>query len=195
MQTAFRSEERFTQDEFVRWLEQRPASDIHHYELLDGHIVMTPPAGHPHGTVEGQIIYLLQRHVRAGNLGIVNGSSTGYALPLGQTLEPDVSFVSSATLAAGPAPEVGKFLRIVPDLVVEILSESTESRDLGEKRSIYERNGVAEYWLVAPQERQVTVLYRDGGTFSTSRTFREGAIASHVLPELSLTVEAVFELV
>ena len=60
------------------------------------------------------------------------GSSAGYDLPSGDTLEPDVSFLSAARLAAGPAPERGRFLRIVPDLVVEILSDSTAKRDRGE---------------------------------------------------------------
>ena len=37
-----------------------------------------------------------------------------------------------------------------PDLVVEILSPSTASRDWRDKLDLYERHGVAEYWLVDP---------------------------------------------
>jgi Uma2 family endonuclease len=45
-------------------------------------------------------------------------------------------------------------LRIVPDLVVEVLSRKTASQDPGEKKAIYERNGVREYWLVDPRTRR-----------------------------------------
>ena len=50
-QTVFRSDETFTQESFRLWLDERPASDLNHYELLNGRIVMTPPAGWPHGRV------------------------------------------------------------------------------------------------------------------------------------------------
>jgi hypothetical protein len=55
-ETAFRSDERFTQSDFRRWLEERPSTDINHYELIDGRIVMTPLAGWPHGTAS--VLYL-----------------------------------------------------------------------------------------------------------------------------------------
>ncbi|HVO22574.1 MAG TPA: hypothetical protein VMW56_02995 [Candidatus Margulisiibacteriota bacterium] len=45
--TASRSDEHFTQDEFRRWLEDRPQSHINHYELINGRIVMRLPAGWP----------------------------------------------------------------------------------------------------------------------------------------------------
>lgn len=49
VETGFSSDERFTQGEFRRWLDQQPQSDLNHYELIDGRIVMTPPAGNPQG--------------------------------------------------------------------------------------------------------------------------------------------------
>ncbi|HCF59900.1 MAG TPA: hypothetical protein DFS52_18145 [Myxococcales bacterium] len=62
-------------------------------------------------------------------------------------------------------PTPGRFLKVVPDLVVEIASESTASRDRGEKKAIYERNGVREYWLVDWRSREVTVFGLAGGRF------------------------------
>jgi Uma2 family endonuclease len=190
MQTAFRSDEHFTQAEFFEWLQERPGSDPHHYELLDGRIVMTPPAGYPHGGVAAKILGPVQTHVSAAMLGEVFDSSAGFDLPSGDSLEPDLSFISTERFLAGPRPVRGRFLRIVPDLVVEILSPSTARRDRVEKRRIYARNGVREYWLVDEPRREVAVLGDDG--LASERLYREGRIASSVLTGLLITVEDIF---
>jgi Uma2 family endonuclease len=44
-----------------------------------------------------------------------------------------------------------------PDLVVEILSPSTMSKDLHQKFSLYEKHGVKEYWVISPGDK---VLFR-----------------------------------
>ena len=192
MQTAFRSEEQFTQAEFFDWLQEQPSSDINHYELLGGRIVMTPPAGFPHGAIEASLCQALGQHIRSRELGIVNGSSAGYDLPSGDTVEPNVSFISPATLAAGPAPEIGKFYKLVPDLVVEILSPATSARDGSEKKAIYERNGVDEYWIVDPRSRNVTVFHLEAGKYGAPTIIHAGSLTSRVLPGLSLQLEDLF---
>jgi Uma2 family endonuclease len=106
-QTAFISTETFTQKEFKRWLDERPRSDINHYELLRGRIVMSLPAGWPHGSVETNISTPLTNFVRTRGLGIVLGSGAGYDLPSGDTVEPDISFMSADRFAAGPEPQEG----------------------------------------------------------------------------------------
>lgn len=151
-----------TQEDFRIWLDQRPATDLGHYELLNGRIVVTPPAGWPHGRVGSNVVVLLRSYVDARRLGDVLDSSTGFDLPSGDTLEPDVSFVSKGRRAAGPPPVDGAFLKIVPELVVEILSPSTRVRDLTEKKEIYARNGVVEYWVVDTKGGSVTVFARAG---------------------------------
>ena len=137
METAFRSDERFTQAEFFEWLQKRPRNDINHYELLGGHIVMTPPAGYPHSPIALRIGSALLQHVRPRKLGIVNESSAGFDFASGDTLDPDVSFISASRLATAK-PETGRFYDVVPDLVVEILSPATSKRDRTEKKDIYE---------------------------------------------------------
>ena len=191
MDTAFRSDERFTQAEFFDWVLERPAADIHRYELLGGHIVMTPPAGFPHAEIEVRIGAAVLAHVDANRLGAVCSSSAGFDLPSGDTVEPDVSFISAATLAANP-PTPGKFYRLVPDLVVEILSRTTARRDRTEKKRIYEKNGVAEYWIVSHRPRQVTMFFHDGTSFSGPVHVVQGAVESRVLPGLRIPIERIF---
>lgn len=192
METAFRSDERFTQKQFFDWLQKRPRGDINHYELLGGHIVMTPPAGFPGSPIGVRIAAALLAHVGPSKLGMVCGSSAGFELPSGDTVEPDVSFISAATLAAAPKTEVGKFFRLVPDFVVEILSRSTARRDRNEKRLIYEKNGVCEYWIVVPESRHVSVFAGTGSGFSKPVLVMSGAVESSVLSGLRIPLSEIF---
>lgn len=153
-ETAFISVETFTQRAFKRWVQNRPMADINRYELTSGRIVMTPPPGWEHAEVEARVIRILGDFVGRHNLGKVFGSSAGYDLPSGDTLEPDASFISRERRAKGPQVRRGQFLKIVPSLVVEILSPATARRDRLEKKRIYEANGVEEYWLVDPYQRE-----------------------------------------
>ncbi|KOY83574.1 Uma2 family endonuclease [Lysinibacillus macroides] len=50
-----------------------------------------------------------------------------------------------------------------PDLVVEVLSPSTARRDKGDKKALYEKHGVKEYWIISPDEKSIEVyLLKDG---------------------------------
>ena len=193
-ETAFCSDARFDQASFLRWLRKRPASDLNHYELIDGRIVMTPPAGWPHGRIDARLSHLLSEHVDQHRLGIVLGSSAGFDLPSGDTVEPDVSFISSQCLATGPRPARGKFLAVVPSLVVEILSPATARRDRTEKKTVYERNGVAEYWIVDPVKETITVFSLRGRRYLSTRAIASGPIRSSVLPRLRVSIRQVFDL-
>jgi len=192
VEPSFRSEETFSQVDFRCWLDRRPAADVHRYELIRGRIVMSPPSGAHHGHVGSEINGLLREHVKTRGLGLLFDASTGFELPSGDTLEPAVAFVSRERWEAGPRPAANDFLRIVPVLVVEILSPSTERRDRTEKLEIYARNGVDECWLVDVQRREITVLPRTGGVFARLATASAGRIPSRVLPQLDAHVEDVF---
>jgi hypothetical protein len=52
-----------------------------------------------------------------------------------------------------------KGCRGAPDLIMEILSPSTASRDLQIKKNLYEKHGVKEYWIVHPGDK-IVIVYR-----------------------------------
>ena len=191
-QTAFISTETFTQDEFEAWLAELPNWDENRYELINGSVVMSPPAGWPHGNIGAKIVRALGNCAVQHQLGEVFDSSTGYRLPSGDTLEPDVSFISSARLQAGPPPQRGKFLEVVPNLVVEILSDPTAARDRGVKKESYERSGVEEYWLVDSDRQVITVFRLSAGRYGAPLIFGlADTLTSIVLPQLRLPVSEV----
>jgi len=188
---AMQSDVRFDQRQFRRWLDDRPAYDLNHYELIEGRIAMTPPAGWPHGRVAARITSRLERHVHKHGLGVVLDSSTGYELPSGDTVEPDVSFISAQSFARGPRPVAGQFLRIVPNLVVEILSPSTARRDRTEKKKLYQANGVEEYWIVDSARASVTVFHLGKRGYG-GRSVSEGKVRSRVVPDFQMQIEEIF---
>lgn len=190
---SFESCESMTQPEFAEWVARQEARDDNHYELLNARVVMEPPARWPHGRVGGRLLQDLGVYVRKHDLGDVLDASQGYELPSGDTVQPDIAFVSRERWAESTPPEVGKFLRVVPDLIVEILSPSTASRDRGEKRAIYERNGVREYWLVDPRALRVTCFRRRGDRFDGGEILGAGdELACEAIAGLILSVADVF---
>jgi Uma2 family endonuclease len=192
-ETTFVSTATFNPKAFKRWVENRPLNDVNRYELVDGRIVMTPPAGWGHGEIEASVVRILGEFVTSHNLGRMFGSSTGYDLPSGDTLEPDASFISSERWAKGPHVGKAQFLKIVPTLVVEILSPATAQRDRVEKKKIYEINGVDEYWLVDPDRREVTVFQLVKGKYGPGKRFRVNQnLRSRLLIGLDMPVRSLF---
>jgi len=187
---VFESTTTLTQEEFAEFVGEREfQGDINHYELLNGRVVMNPPAGYPHGEVGSNLQRLLGNFVHDRKFGKVFDSSQGFELPSGDTVEPDHAFVSNERWAAAPPPEEGKFLRVVPGLVVETLSPKTASQDRGEKKAIYERNGVREYFLVDYRARAITVFRLVGDRFDRGTVYADGErCSSEVLEGLTFTM-------
>ena len=80
-----------------------------------------------------------------------------------------------------------------PDLIVEILSPSTQRRDRLIKLELYQRAGVREYWIVSPEEQTVQVLLFTNGLLLPRELYKKGDIAKvNVLEGCFLELEKVF---
>jgi hypothetical protein len=55
-ETASQFDQPFTQDEFGDWVNERRRSDINHDELLNGRLVLPPPARRPHGCLAPRVL-------------------------------------------------------------------------------------------------------------------------------------------
>lgn len=63
------------------------------------------------------------------------------------------------------------FVQGAPDLVIEILSPSTRTKDAREKKAVYEKFGVKEYWLVDPISETIDVYLRTETGFVLDNTY------------------------
>lgn len=125
-------------------------------ELLDGELVMMAPASSGHTYVDDNILSIFKNYLK-GKICIPFGDGLLVHLTEKDAFVPDVMVVCDR----------GKIRRNgvygAPDLVAEVLSPSTAKRDRGYKKSVYERCGVAEYWIVDPSGKSIEVyLLRDG---------------------------------
>jgi len=80
-----------------------------------------------------------------------------------------------------------------PDLVIEILSPSSASYDNIKKRSLYEKVGVREFWLVHPTDMLVTIYNLENGVYGCPRIFDRSLIAdSEIFKGLEIKISDVF---
>jgi len=80
----------------------------------------------------------------------------------------------------------------VPDLLVEILSESTGRHDKIVKKALYEKFGVKEYWLADPIYRIVDQFVLRERRYQLAATLSEGdTLTSPTVPCLSIDLDIV----
>ena len=138
-----------------------PLNDEEQGELVRGELRVTPAPGAVHGRIATNLTVLLSAHVDGRNVGWVYADSVGYQLvDLPRTVRrPDVSFVRADRL---PPEGVGPgFLKVAPDLVVEVLSPSETASELEEKLDDYRACGTLLIWVVDPVRRTVMVIASD----------------------------------
>ena len=162
------------------------------HELIDGEHYVSPSPNRRHQTVSMNLIRVLDSLIRAQRLGELVHAPFDVVLSWHDVVEPDLLFVSAARLSVLTAANV----QGPPDLAVEILSPSSHRYDEVLKRDLYERAGIAEYWLVDPEAETVKVFRREGERYGRAAllSLREGdVLSSPLLPGLEVPLAAVFE--
>jgi len=120
-----------------------PEDGLRH-ELLEGVHVVTPAAAVPHQRMVTELLYLLRAALQGREVAEVCTSPADIVLGLDTLVQPDVFVVSRRP---GHKPQSWSDVG-VPLLAIEVLSPATALRDRGAKRRIYQRAGVAQYWIV-----------------------------------------------
>lgn len=124
------------------------------YEAIDGELYVTPAPSRRHQRVTVNLVAAFLRLLDDPGHGWVYTAPIGVEFPdTEEGVQPDIIFVSKARSEI----LVEDGIRGAPDLVVEILSPSTAQRDRTIKRKLYQRQGVAQYWVVDPDTESVEV--------------------------------------
>jgi Uma2 family endonuclease len=106
-----------------------------------------------HQTISRRIQFQLYEQIEERDLGVVYNAPTDVQLSEIDIVQPDLLVILAARKSiVAPKKIIGP-----PDLIVEILSESTGIKDRKLKLDLYQKAGVPEYWLVDPESQQIEV--------------------------------------
>jgi Uma2 family endonuclease len=174
-----------SEEEFVRW-----ADEDTHAEWVAGKVEIKMPISKAHDEIQFWLRMLVHSFVQRRRLGTVHGPQFTIRLPQKPSRrDPDIIFVSgdnaarvTPTYVNGPA-----------DLVMEVVSPDSVSRDYREKYLEYQAAGVREYWIVDPLQGVIELhVLGAEGKYSQVEP-KDGRLNSAVLPGFWLRPEDPFK--
>ena len=152
--------------------------DGRRYEIFDGELAVSPSPTSAHQFVSHNLEFALSAWVRSRRLGRIWDAPLDLILEPSVVLQPDLFFISNERSSI----VTKRGVEGAPDLVVEILSESTAARDRGVKMHIYARHGVARYWIVDVDRRALEVHTLRGGAYEPIATYSGNEVACFDVP-------------
>jgi Uma2 family endonuclease len=124
------------------------------YELVEGELITSSPAGAEHGEVAAEIGARLRNYVREHRLGKTYAAETGFLL--GERPDsvraPDVAFVRADRVV-----NVRTYFPGAPDLAVEVLSPNDRASEVEAKVRHWLRSGTRMVMVVDPETQTATV--------------------------------------
>jgi Uma2 family endonuclease len=141
---------RFTPEEYFAWEEQQ----LYRHEYIDGEVYAMSGGTINHGRIAIKITSMLDSHL--DNSGCIIGNSdvriniletTDYSYPDGSVTCDDRDKITTQYIA-------------YPCLIIEVLSDSTEAYDRGEKFYRYRRNPVLQEYVLVSAKSIAIDLYR-----------------------------------
>ena len=160
------------------------------YELIGGELLMTPSPETRHQRISGKIVFALEKFVTENDLGEVFHAPCDVHLDDENVVQPDILFISKNRLNI-----IGeKNIQAAPDLAIEILSRSTAYRDLIQKKRLYSRFGVKEFWIVIPGEEAIEIYLLKDKTYQLYKTLGEDdTLESQILGGFKMGLKAIFK--
>lgn len=148
-----------TDDQFFEFCQIN--RDLRIERTATGELLIMPPTGSETGGSNFEVSGQLFNWTKQDGTGRGFDSSTGFTLPNGATVSPDISWVKLERWNALSKEQRTKFAPIAPDFIVELRSLSDTLKELQEKMQQYINNGVRLGWLIDRRQRRVYV-YRPG---------------------------------
>ncbi|MDR1815524.1 MAG: Uma2 family endonuclease [Clostridiales Family XIII bacterium] len=189
--TAMKMEEHFTYADYLTW------EDDHRWEIIDGKAYQISAPSVDHQAVILELAAFLHDFLKGK-------PCRAFVSPIDVRLhaqseedEGDDTVVQPDILVVCDKKKIGvRAILGAPDLVIEVLSESTASRDHITKLKKYMEVGVKEYWIVNPSEKNVSIHIRKAEPPETTceTTVMEGdaVLRSTVLPDIEIELSQIF---
>ncbi len=164
-------------------------NDDNQYELIGGELILVPSPKTSHQRISSKLYKILVNFIDENNLGELLYAPTDVFLSETEKPQPDILFISANRLDIITEDNI----KGAPDLVIEILSPSTASRDKVKKSRLYYKYGVKEYWIVDPIAKAVQVFTPGEKNWNLFEAYdTDGILLSPLLPGLQINLVDVF---
>jgi len=178
---------KLTYDDFLLF-----PDDGKRHELIDGEHYVTPSPNTKHQRVSGNLHFLIRAWLEDHPIGQIFYAPFDVVFTKFDVVEPDLLYISNERM-----PQILTTLHVTgaPEIVVEIGSPSTRTRDETIKRHLYERSGVSEYWVIDPELDLVRVYRLEERTFTRPTELSSEAgdvLTSTHLPGLEVPLARIF---
>ncbi|MEI6385703.1 MAG: Uma2 family endonuclease [Spirochaetota bacterium] len=162
--SAIKPDKHYTYADYKTWPEDE------RWELIDGKAYplfgMSPAPRRRHQAFSGRLFSQLDRFFEGKPCSLYD-SPIDVFLPEGdealgdidKVVQPDLLVVCDRTKL------IDEGIRGAPDFIIEILSPGTAMVDQTEKRQLYEKHGVREYWIVNPETFEVLQYRSTAGVY------------------------------
>lgn len=162
------------------------------YEVIDGELFVTRAPHAFHQSAAGRLHVALENWSDKSGLGRAL-ETPGIVFSPEDGVIPDLIWATHQRIETG-LDDAGHFT-IAPELIVEILSagKANESRDKDNKRKLYSRYGVQEYWIVDWRQKTLEIYRRDQAQLKLTCTLLgSDPITSPLLPDFAMNLDQVF---
>ena len=181
---------RYTFADVLTWDENERA------EIIDGEVVMMAPApARVHQEVSMELSSQFHAYLKGKKCKV-------YAAPFAVRLfeqdgdspeDVDTMVEPDITVVCDPSKLDERGCKGAPDMVVEILSPSTQRHDRFTKFSLYQRAGVREYWIVDPDSRTAQSFILEDGHYSVKEFGTAGdKMTVNVLEDCVIDLSEIF---
>lgn len=121
-------------------------------EIIDGDLFVSPSPQFGHQRASNDLSFILTMHCKNNHLGQIFVAPFDYICADDTVVQPDIMWLPNDH---PQITDVEGRLRHTPGLVVEILSPGNTKMELERKFELYQREGVAHYWIADPKQRTI----------------------------------------
>ena len=166
-------------------------SDDAYYELINGYLMKKSAPRPQHQNISINLSFYLLGFIKENKMGKLFTAPIDVFLDDLNAVQPDLVFIS--TDKQNMITNDG--IIGIPDLMIEIISPSSVIRDRVDKKNLYERLNVSEYWIIDPQYQDIEVYTIQNGRYElySGVTMFEGVLKSTIFEGIAINLADLFE--
>jgi Uma2 family endonuclease len=164
--------------------------DSGNFELHNGQIIFMASPKPSHQDISSLLNTYLGIYIITNKLGKLFAAPMDVIFSEHDTFQPDLLFISKERQSI-----IGENkIEGIPDLVVEILSPSNDSREMSYKKHIYESTGVKEYWLIDVEKQTLNQYEQIENELRWQRTIQKNEVLkTKIIKDFTLDLGKIFE--